>query len=284
MSSSAGMSSSSASAQPPSSSRTSKRRHHDDEPENSTNPTQIAASGAVSDPINIDPDQVSITHKNHRSRKKRHVGPSTSSIPRTLPMEAHNELISELQTKYSIITASIISSSKIQKKVTTVLSHLGHVDLFNTRAKPGVMMLHARAGDAGKMVTVMELAKRRMSEAGTVWYQYNRVYQTAREADKAHGKGASRDAQNVCDVNQTVVEDTVMDDAIQDEDQESDEEDIFEPVEAALYAAIRDKPAAESKATYMSIFLSRVPIVELQSKSFITIQTNAGEAGQGRKV
>lgn len=281
----AALSSSWAPAQPSSSSRAGKRRLHNVETEPNDH-TRIPASYASKDPMNTKPteDTSSTTHHNNHSRKRRHVGPSTSSIPRTLPMESHNELISELQNKYSIITTSVISSSKIQKKVNTVLSHLGHVDLFNAEDKPGVMMLHARAGDAGKMVTVIELAKRRMGEVGVAWYQYNRVYQTTRQDDKIHSKGASRGGRNAREANETVVEGTVMGEAGPDSEEESDEEEGFEPVDADLYAASQDKPSAEPKATYMSIFLSRVPIPELQSKNFVTLQTNAGEVGRGRTI
>lgn len=203
------------------------------------------------------------------SRKQRRVGPSTSTIPRTLPAEPHEELLAELKGKYEIMTTSVISSSKINNKVTAVLSHLGHVDLFSQESRPGVMMLHARAADASKMVTVMEIAKRRMGEIGQVWYQYNRVYEVAESrSNKANSAsiGGGR-AQGT----HTVIEDTIQDD-------DDDEDDgSFEPMETPLDLAIRDKPITESKNTYMSMFLSRVPMPELQVKTFMTLQTNAGQ-------
>lgn len=207
------------------------------------------------------------------SRKQRRVGPSNSTIPRTLPTEPHEELLAELNGKYEIITTSVISSSKINKKVTAVLSHLGHVDLFSQDNRPGIMMLHARAVDASKMVTVMEIAKRRMGEIGQVWYQYNRVYEVA-EAARGSKPSSTSNVGGRSDGTQTVVEDTVLD----DDDNDDDEDDSFEPVETPLDLAIRDKGATESKNnTYMSIFLSRVPMPELQAKASITLQTNAGQ-------
>lgn len=202
------------------------------------------------------------------SRKQRRVGPSTSTIPRTLPTEPHEELLAELKGKYEIMTASVISSSKINNKVTAVLSHLGHVDLFSQDSRPGVMMLHARAADASKMVSVMEIAKRRMGEIGQVWYQYNRVYEVAESRNSkanptSNGGGRAQGTH-------TVIEDTIQDD--DDEDDGS-----FEPMETPLDLAVKDKPPTESKNTYMSMFLSRVPMPELQAKSFMTLQTNAGQ-------
>lgn len=198
------------------------------------------------------------------------------------------ELLRELRGRYDIATASVISSSKIAKKVTAVLAHLGRVDLFSSDSRPGVMMLHARAGDASKMVTVMELAKRRIGEAGVAWYQYNRVYEVA-----GHKGGAAGSRGGLAD-SQMVVEDTVMgggangqgegEDEQDEEDGEEDENEALEQVETPLDLAARGKPADDPKTTYMSIFLSRVSIPELQTKPFITLQTNANELGARRKA
>lgn len=233
-------------------------------------------------------------HSDQRSRKQRRVGPAPSTLPQTLPSEPHEELLQELRGRYEIVTTSVLSSSKINKKVTTVLAHLGRVDLFSAESRPGVVMLHARAGDASKMVTVMELAKRRMGEAGITWYQYNRVYEvagTARSGGAAgHGRGGGNPG-GTGGQNQKMVEDTVMGagmngqgESDDDDDDEDDEDDAFEPVETPLELAARSKPAAEPKSTYMSVFLSRVPIPELRAKSSMTLQTNASEIGNRRRV
>lgn len=187
-------------------------------------------------------------------------------------MQPHEEVLEELKGKYSVATGSVISSSKINKKVTQVLAHLGHVDLFNQTSTPGVMMVHARANDANKMVTVMEIAKRHMNQAGQPWYQYNRVYEVA------DGRG-SRGKPNGRAADQTVIEDTVLGGGDADE-----EEDDFEPVKTTFERAIEEKPAEETKTTYMSIFLSRVPMPELQSKAYITLQTNEADIGKAPRA
>lgn len=200
-----------------------------------------------------------------RNPKKQRVGPAVSTIPGTLPTQPHEELVQELGGKYHIQTTSVISSSKINKKVTSVLSHLGHVDLFDPKSRPGVIMLHARDKDASKMVTVVELVKRRLTEAGQPWFQYNRVYQVAEPPR------ASTNSKRT----QTVTDDTILGD-----EEDEGEEDAFEPMENAFEQAIREKPAVEHKNTYMSMFLARVPIPELQAKTFISLQTNSAELGQ----
>lgn len=142
-------------------------------------------------------------------------------------------------------------------------------------------MLHARDKDASKMVTVVELAKRRLTEAGQPWFQYNRVYQVAEEPKATSSKLPRSNNQRV--ENQTIVKDTILGVA-EDDDEEEDEEDEdeFELMNTAFEQAIRDKPAVETMSTYMSMFLARVPIPELQAKTFITLQTNTRELGQRR--
>lgn len=229
-----------------------------------------SGGGAKRPASEIDVPKTQSPSSDANSNKRQRVGNANSSIPITLPMGPHEELLQELQGKYSIATASVISSSKINKKVTQVLSHLGHVDLFNQTSTPGLMMAHARANDANKMVTVMEIAKRHMNQAGQPWYQYNRVYEVA------YGRG-SRGKSNGRGADQTIIENTVL--GGEDED-EGDGEDDFEPVKTAFERAVQEKPAEEPKTTYMSIFLSRVPIPELQSKAYITLQTNGAEIGK----
>lgn len=235
---------------------------------NSTAPGGGGGSAGTKRPISdIDVPGTKSSPTHTKPNKRQRVGSSTATMPTTLPMQPHEEILQELQGKYSIATTSVIASTKINKKVTQVLSHLGHVDLFSQSSVPGVMMAHARANDVNKMVTVMEIAKRQMNQAGQPWYQYNRVYEVADgRIPKANAAGRGAD--------QTVIENTVLAGGDADED---DEEDAFEPVENTFERAIREKPAEESKTTYMSIFLSRVPMPELQSKAYITLQTNGDE-------
>lgn len=238
---------------------------------NSTAPSTGGGSGGGKRPVSdIDVPGTESPPTQAKPNKRQRVGYSTAIMPTTLPMQPHEEILQELKGKYSIATTSVIASTKINKKVTQVLSHLGHVDLFSQSSVPGVMMVHARANDANKMVTVMEIAKRQMNQAGQPWYQYNRVYEVADgRGSRANAAGRGAD--------QTVIENTVLEGGDADED---DDDDAFEPVETTFERAIREKPAEESKTTYMSIFLSRVPMPELQSKAYITLQTNGDEIGR----
>lgn len=225
------------------------------------------------------------TTNHHHPPKKQRVGGGpaavSTTIPRTLPTQPHEELVRELEAKYHVQATSVVSSSKINKKVTSVLSHLGHVDLFDPASRPGVIMLHARDKDASKMVTVVELAKRRLAEVGQPWFQYNRVYQVAEQPKTSNsklGRAANRRVED-----ETIIEDTALGGVDVDGDEDEDE-DAFEPMENAFEQAIRKTPAVEPASTYMSMFLARVPIPELQAKAFMSLQTNAAELGQRGRV
>ncbi|KAI9855200.1 MAG: hypothetical protein M1830_006480, partial [Pleopsidium flavum] len=85
------------------------------------------------------------------------------------------ELLS-LQSKYEITSMSIISSSKIETKVKTLLTRLGKFSWANPNGKPSIVVLSAKAGVAGKMVSVVEIAKREIEADGAKWWQYSRVY------------------------------------------------------------------------------------------------------------
>lgn len=199
------------------------------------------------------------------SQKKQRVGPSTSSIPRTLPMHPHEDILGELQKKYKVLDTSVISSSKIEKKVSSILAHLGRFDFVDLAVLPGIMMLHARASDTGKMTSVIELVKRRIGESHQPWYQYNRLYEVSSE-----GRPKQQPSQ-------TVIEETVL-----GENEDDGEDDDFEMMDTPFERALREKPVAETMP-YMSIFLSRIPVPELQAKSYITIQSNVDEIGRYRR-
>lgn len=161
-----------------------------------------------------------------------------------------------------------------------MLSHLGHIDMWDIECVPGVVMLHARAGEANKLVTVMELAKRRLTESGYKWYQYNRVYEVAEERRVEGTKkndGTDHSKNKTTDDSLMVIDDTLLE---KEEGDEDDEADAFEPIKTLMDLTIQDKPATESKNAYMSVFLSRVPMPELKAMPGFTLQDNLDQIGK----
>lgn len=210
-------------------------------------------------------------------RKQRRVGPSNSTIPRTLPMAPHEDVLAELKGKYVILTASIISSSNIHKKVDQVLDHLGFINMMDPDCLPGVMMVHARARDINKLVTVMEKCKHRLSERKERWFQYNRVYEVAEEQGGGKKKENihNGDSDNGCSASGTGA---AVDDTIMGAQEEQDQDGAFEPTRSLHDLTLRDRPTAElNKNAFISIFLARVPMPELRAKPSFTEQNNEVE-------
>ncbi len=208
--------------------------------------------------------------------KRQHSGPSTSQIANNLAMVPHEAVMAELSPKYKVRTVSILSSSKMEKRISMVLEHLGRFHPADLTVLPGVVLLHARAHDVGKMITIVELVRRRIHEAEQKWFQYNRLYEM-----KTDGHGDS-----------SVIEETVLaKDAAQEEeggdgevdleadDLEADdlEADDVEVLPARFERAILEPKKAATSKPYMSIFLSRVPIPELKGKPFFTTQSNEAQ-------
>ncbi|KAL9598557.1 MAG: hypothetical protein Q9179_003869 [Wetmoreana sp. 5 TL-2023] len=70
---------------------------------------------------------------------------------------------------------SIISSSKINQKVTNLLARVERSVTASASVKPGVVIVEAKAAAASKMVSVVEIAKADIAKRGGTWYQYSRL-------------------------------------------------------------------------------------------------------------
>ncbi|KAI4270878.1 MAG: hypothetical protein LQ337_006407 [Flavoplaca oasis] len=84
--------------------------------------------------------------------------------------------IQHLQDQYDISTISIISSSKIQQKVKNLIARVERFTFANVSAKPGVVVLHAKAASASKLISVIEIAKKDIEIRGGKWYQYSKLH------------------------------------------------------------------------------------------------------------
>ncbi|KAK8098393.1 uncharacterized protein PG998_013879 [Apiospora kogelbergensis] len=184
------------------------------------------------------------------------------------------KIVAAVESKYDVQTHSVISSSKIQKKVSSVLRHLQQTTpKTSSPERPRVSVLRARASDAGKLISIAEIAKREMLMSGgrqneaKRWYQY-----VALGSETKEGEG------------KTVIEDTVLgrqgqasreladdDDnhepLQQEKDNEEDdgEDDDFEKMKTPFERAIESTPKMRA-APVMSLFLSLIPIDELRRR------------------
>jgi hypothetical protein len=64
----------------------------------------------------------------------------------------------------------VISSTQISNRVTAVTSKL---NVSSTDGKPTIVALTAKAKDANKLISIIEIAKRELAAAGTEVFQYN---------------------------------------------------------------------------------------------------------------
>lgn len=218
--------------------------------------------------------------KNQKNQPK----PKTAKTEKetgTLPLEPHAAVLAELRPRRDVLVLSVISSSKMEKRIAAILGHLGRSPLADPSEPaaaqgasaaaapppPGAVLLHARSADSGKLISIAEIAKRRMREgfyregpqsdgrtAALAWYQYNRLYDVQTEVKKGHENNENRG---------------------ENEDNEEQDEDGFEPMPQRFQEAVGDAAAGQTVTrTYMSIILSRVALPELLRHSDITCQAS----------
>ena len=84
--------------------------------------------------------------------------------------------VKHLQNKYDFTTMSILSSSKIEQKVRNLLLRVSRFNFVDIKAKPGIVVLHAKAEAAGKMVSIVEIAKQEIQKENGKWYQYSKLH------------------------------------------------------------------------------------------------------------
>ncbi|RYP64856.1 hypothetical protein DL771_008571 [Monosporascus sp. 5C6A] len=162
-----------------------------------------------------------------------------------------------LEDKYDVQLHNVLSSSKIQKRVSAVLQHIGprgSSKAITSTTKPRISILRARAADAGKLITIAEIAKRELEERGGEraerrWFQYIALGEEIKEKQRGEGK--------------TIVEETVLGGLAADE--EGDGSGDFETMKTPLERAIMGRPLVRGTAI-MSLFLSRISVDELKRR------------------
>ncbi|RYO78530.1 hypothetical protein DL766_002081 [Monosporascus sp. MC13-8B] len=162
-----------------------------------------------------------------------------------------------LEDKYHVQFHSVLSSSKIQKRVAAVLQHIGPTGsskAITSTTKPRISILRARAADAGKLITIAEITKRELEERGgesaeRTWFQYIALGEEIKEKQRGESK--------------SIVEETVLGGFATDE--EGDGSGDFETMKTPLERAIEGRPLVRGTAI-MSLFLSRISVDELKKR------------------
>lgn len=204
--------------------------------------------------------------------------------------EEDRRAVDAVDARYDVQLHSVISSSKIQKKVASVLRHLD-VHPYpsppppseggdGSVPRPRVSVLRARACDSGKLISIAEIAKREIAglarhqgggEDGP-WFQYIGLGEEVRDVPRAKEKSTGpTDGRG--------------------DDGEGDEGDDFEVMQTPFERAVEGTPKKHAVAV-MSLFLARVPIHELRqrygeqtnSDTSGTTKVRAKAGGQGKKT
>ncbi|KAG6000841.1 hypothetical protein E4U21_004955 [Claviceps maximensis] len=174
----------------------------------------------------------------------------SSPKPGTNLIGPHEALISQLRPTHNILAASVISSTKIRKRVVQITSHLGsQSDL------PAVVLLYARTADVCKMITIAEQCKRILKDQGKSWFQYNQMFVLpATERDVVEGTGLEKE---------------------KGESSADDDDDGFESMASRFEKAVGLAPVLrERTARSMRVFLSGQPIGDLKGSRGITMQSS----------
>ncbi|KAI0521781.1 hypothetical protein F5B22DRAFT_501966 [Xylaria bambusicola] len=202
----------------------------------------------------------------------------TSSL--CLASSDDTKVLSVIEARYEVQLQSVISSSKIQQRVSAVLRHLAppttpsstEAAPTTTTSKTRVSVLRAKAAEAGKLISIAEIAKREIEKelsskgegdkktgqedkAGR-WFQYIALGEEQRQRKRDEGD--------------TIIEETVL--GGPDADEGDAEEDEFEVMKTPFERAIEGQPLVRG-IPVMSLFLSRSPIEELKRR--YGEQTNA---------
>jgi hypothetical protein len=206
-----------------------------------------------------------------RSKRKRadttsSTGPSASSYKRgcfinglSAASERDWEILNTVDARYHVQLQSVISSSKIQKRVSAMLRHL--TSPAPPSAKKKVSVLRAKARDVSKLVSIAEIAKREIererrtvkgkdrSEGAGNWFQYIALSEEMQQRDREEDN--------------SIIEETVL--GGHDVDQEPNDNVEFEYMKAPFKRAIEGQPLVRGTPV-MNLFLSRSPIEELKKR------------------
>jgi hypothetical protein len=202
--------------------------------------------------------------KTKRGAKEKEAEESVESSSRAppAPSTSHNasasnstdtpQIVTELENTHDVTVMNIISSTQIEKKVTSALAILSEYPPAPS-TKPKVVMLHTKAPIASKLITIAEITKREIVKGGGKWFQYNKLGQIAEEKKSREGgakkeKGAGEDI-------------SMAEDGNEEGGHESEEE--FETMKTPFERAIEGKPKIRATPV-LTLYLSRVRIESLR--------------------
>ncbi|KAG5921681.1 hypothetical protein E4U61_006457 [Claviceps capensis] len=247
-------------------------------------PPTEAAPSLASSTKRKDKDLSDAPHApNPPKRSRTNPPPQTNSL-----IGPHEALLSHLRPKYNVLAASVISSTKIGKRVAQITSHLSSESDPN---QPPVVLLYARPAEVCKMITIAEQYKRIMQAEGKSWFQYNQMYQVPevpagersvvekavenrKNKDKSKNKKETEKEKGT-EGREVEPDDDEHNDEDEDEEEDDDEDDAFEAMAGRFEKAVGGAPAAKERAVRsLRVVLSGQAMRDWRDKKGVTIQSS----------
>ncbi|KAK4150702.1 hypothetical protein C8A00DRAFT_45951 [Chaetomidium leptoderma] len=171
----------------------------------------------------------------------------------------YNPLLAKLNHKFEIKAMSVMPSTSISRHVDRALEHLGRFSPWDQTVLPGVVLLCAKSAASSKLITISELVRRRVGENEQKWFQYNLLREMVMEEPAQPSEEPS------------VVLDTFME--VDQEGGESADDEYFETRQPTIHEQAV-QPAKVRYKAHMAVLLSRVPLDELKTEPYVSVQTN----------
>ncbi|KAI0395455.1 hypothetical protein F5Y17DRAFT_199306 [Xylariaceae sp. FL0594] len=171
------------------------------------------------------------------------------------------ETLDAVDARYHVRLHSVISSSKIQNRVSAVLRHLT-LTPTSPSTKRNISVLRAKAYDVNKLVSIAEIAKREIekekrttidgsgNEGAGTWFQYIVLGEEMQQSNRCEGS--------------TVIYDTVIG-SIDPGQEEPEQNTEFEVMKTPFQRAVKGRSILRGLPV-MSLFLSRSRIEELKKR------------------
>jgi hypothetical protein len=97
----------------------------------------------------------------------------------------------DLSVKYTVLQLSVISSSSISNRTTSLITHIKST---LADSKPAIVALHAKAPVVNKLISIVEIAKRDLRADNQKIYQYNALSSELVQSTPATNHATDQDA------------------------------------------------------------------------------------------
>jgi len=251
------------------------------------NPTTTnITSSSSSDTNSKIPDTRNTRTKNQNQTQTQNNNNASPYLP------IYEPFVAKLRPSFEIKTMSVMSSTSINRHVTKALQHLGRFSSWDQSVLPGVILLTSKNSAGNKLITIAETVRRRIEEGRQKWFQYNIIKFTEEEIEAAGGEdvafgdnGQEEEEDNEENGDSVLVEDTVME-IDGDERERREEDDSFETTQRREPPTIHERavnPPKIRRKSFLTVFISRVPIDVLRDMGNVYLQTNEHDIDYARK-